>query len=425
MLDNQVMERSSSRGSVAVVGAGLAGLKAASVLVEAGVDVRVFEASDGVGGRARTDEVEGFRLDRGFQVLLTAYPEARRTFDYGALDLGDFEPGALVRLNGRFSPVLDPIRRPGSVISAIGSPVMGITDKLRIARMRQELLAASPAEILSRPDVPAIESLRQRGFSLFALERFFKPFFGGVFIDPELSTSSRLLEIFFRCFSSASAALPAGGISNLAESMVAGLPDGTVSINTPVREVEPRRVRLDDGEWTRFSAVVVATDERTASGLAGVPEPGPGRVTTCLYFDAPVADLEGKFLYLASPGSGPINEVAVPSSVATGYAPEGRSLVSVSAIGENARLEDLESKVRNQLGEWFGSEAVAGWNHLATRTVEDALPDFGPGRFETGGLDPVLDSGLFVCGDYRESPSIQGALVSGRKAAEAVLAQQA
>lgn len=410
---------------VAVIGAGLSGLNSARVLADAGREVTVYEASDGVGGRARTDEVDGFQLDRGFQVLLTAYPEARRTFDYAALDLGDFEPGALIRLNGRFSPFTDPIRRPGSAVSAISSPAMGITDKLRIARMRQELLATSPGEILSRPDLTAIESLRRRGFSLFALERFFKPFFGGVFIDPDLTTSSRLLEIFFRCFSAGSAALPAGGIGNLADSIAAALPEGSILLNRPVREVKADGFRLDDGEWTEAPAVIVATDERTASALAGVPEPGPGRVTTCVYYDAPAADLGGRSLRLSPSGPGPINELAVPSAVADGYAPAGRSLVSVSAIGNNALIDNLEQQVRNQLGEWFGNETVARWNHLATRTVSDALPDFAPGRFEPGGQDPALDSGLFVCGDYRESPSIQGALASGRKAAEAVLTRLA
>ena len=406
--------------AVAVIGAGFAGLKCAGTLAQAGHDVTVFEASDGVGGRARTDEIDGFRLDRGFQVLLRAYPEAQRTFDYEALELGDFEPGALIRLNGDFAPLVDPIKRPGRIFAAVGSPVIGLADKLRIARMRQDLVSHSPAEILARPDITALESLRQRGFSPLAIERFFKPFFGGVFIDPDLSTSSRLLEIFFRCFTKGPASLPAGGIGRLAESMTANVGEDRIRLETPVREVRPDGVRLDDGEWVDASAVVVATDEKSAAGLADLPEPADGRVTTCVYYDAPEADIRARTLYLSPDDSGPINELAVPSAVGEGYAPPGRSLVSVSAVGDEALSGDLEPRMRRQLSDWFGTEVVAGWNHLATRTVTDALPDFGPGRFKVGGLSPELDSGLFICGDYRESPSIQGALASGRKAAEAV-----
>lgn len=408
--------------SVAIVGAGLSGLRCAGLLSDAGIGVDLYEASDGVGGRARTDEVDGFRIDRGFQVLLTAYPEARRAFDYEELELGDFDPGALIRLNGEFSPLLDPLRRPGSALASLASPVIGIADKLRIARMTGELLRANPETILARPDVPAIVSLEERGFSERAIERFFRPFFGGVFIDPNLETSSRMLEIFFRCFALAPAALPSGGMGRLAESIGQRLPEGSVHLESPVREVRPDGVRRDDGEWIEADAVVLAVDERSAAGLTGEPEPEPGRVTTCVYFDAPEEDISGRTLLLAPRGQGPINELAIPSSVAGGYAPESRSLVAVSAVGDDALADDLERRVRAQLTDWFGAERVSRWNHLATRTVPDSLPVFGPGRFEVGGKSPRLDSGLFVCGDYRESPSIQGALISGRKAAEAVIA---
>ena len=414
-----------SRPPVAVVGAGLAGLKCAGLLADAGHEVLVFEASDGVGGRVRTHEVDGFLLDRRFQVLLAAYPEVPRTFDLEALDPGEFDPGALVRLNGRFSPLLDPLRRPAKTIAAVSSPVIGIADKLRVARMRQELLGKEPAEVLSRPDRTALESLKGRGFSPNAIERFFRPFFGGVFIDPDLGTSSRLMEIFFRCFSAGPAVLPKDGMGQLAASMAARLPEGSLQLGSPVREVRADGVLPTDGDWIEALAVVVATDERSASRLAGLPEPEPGRVTSCVYFDAPAGEISGRTLYLSPRAAGPINELAVPSAVSAGYAPAGRSLVSVSAIGENARRDDLEDAVSAQLGEWFGAATVAGWRHLGTRTVEDALPDFGPGRFRAGGQDPALDSGLFVCGDYRESPSIQGALVSGRKAAAAVRAKLA
>lgn len=405
---------------VLVVGAGLAGLRCAGLLAEAGHQVKVFEASDGIGGRARTDQVGEFRLDRGFQVLLTAYPELKRSVDLEDLDLGSFDSGAEVRLGDTFSPLLDPVKQPTSLLSAIRSPVFGIADKLRLARMRADLTGTDVSRILEREDLPAIESLRRRGFSEKAIERFFRPFFGGVLIDPELATSSRLMEVFFRCFSVGSATLPAGGMNCLADSLADVIPADAIQLGSKVEAVEKDKIRVG-GEWIDGSAVVVATEERMAAGLLGLPDPPAGRATACLYFDGSKADLDGSLLRITPRGHGPVNELAVPSSVAAGYAPPGRSLISVSAVGEAALRPDLEAEVRAQLVGWFGSEAVTGWNHLETYVIEDALPDFAPGRFLAGGLEPELDSGIFICGDHRESPSIQGALVSGRKAAEAVL----
>ena len=409
---------------VAIVGAGLAGLRCAGLLAERGFEVEVHEASDGVGGRARTDEVDGFLLDRGFQVLLTAYPEARRAFDYDALALGEFEPGAMVRVDGGFSQFSDPIRRPRSAFSALRSPVATLGDKLRLGWMRQELSSGRPSRILSRPDRTAREALESRGFSDEVIERFFQPFFGGVFIDPDLETSSRLMEIFFRCFSTGSAALPAEGMGAMSQQLAGRLKPGTVRLGSRVTELRPDSIRLECGDWQDAAAVVVATEEREASRLLGEEPPTANRTTTCVYFDAPESDLRGRLLILAPPGEGPVNEVAVPSSVCRTYAPEGRSLISVSATGAEARRDDLLEAVTAQLDGWFGRDTVAGWRHLATRRVDYALPDFGPGRFIAGGNSPGLESGLFVCGDHRESPSIQGALVSGRKAAEAVAANQ-
>lgn len=406
--------------SVAIVGAGLAGLRCAGLLAERGIDVGVHEASDGVGGRARTDEMDGFLLDRGFQVLLTAYPEARRALDFDALGLGGFEPGAMIRMGGGFTRFSDPLRRPRTAPAALRSPVATLADKLRLGWMRQELVSARPSRILSRTDRPAREALEDRGFSAGVIDRFFRPFFGGVFIDPDLQTSSRLMEIFFRWFSSGDAALPAGGMGAMAAQLADRLKPGTVNFGHRVAEVRPDGFRLENGEWRQASAVVVATEEREACRLLGTETPGVNRTTTCAYFDAPESEIDGRLLVLAPPGEGPINELAIPSAVCPGYAPPGRSLVSVSAVGEQARRDDLLESVTAQLGGWFGRNTVDGWRHLATRRIDYALPDFGPGRFVSGGLPPGLESGLFVCGDHRESPSIQGALVSGRKAAEAV-----
>ncbi|MBK5231375.1 MAG: FAD-dependent oxidoreductase [Thermoleophilia bacterium] len=405
---------------VAIVGAGLAGLKCALELQELGIDFRIYEASDGVGGRARTDTVDGFQLDRGFQVLLNAYPEARKTLDYDALQLGSFVPGARVRIKDSFAKFADPLRSPRSAPAAAVSLVGNLADKFRVARMWRDLTSTDPREILLRPEKSAISSLEERGFTTGMIEDFFRPFFGGVFIDPDLETSSRLMEIFFRCFSTGDTSLPAGGMGAIADQMAARLPEGSVRFGQRVTAVEAEAIELDDGSREEAAAVVVATEESAAAGLCGLPAPVGSRTTTCLYFDAPEAEINGGWLILSPSGKRPINEVAVPSSVADGYAPNGRSLVAVSVVGPETDRADLHESVITQLSDWFGETAVSGWRHLKTYRIEHALPAFRPGRQQPDGESPLLASGVFICGDHRETPSIQGALVSGRKAAGAV-----
>lgn len=413
---------SSSAGDlpVLIVGAGFAGLKCALELQDRGVGFRIYEGSDGVGGRARTDEVEGFHLDRGFQVLLSAYPEARRSFDYETLEFGSFVPGARVRIGGSFAKFADPLRMPRSAVGAAASPVGTLSDKWRLFQMRRELLDTDPQEIMRRPETSAFKALEERGFSTAMIEYFFRPFFGGVFIDPDLLTSSRMMEIFFRCFSAGDTVLPSGGMGSLASQLAARLPDDSIKFDSRVSRVEKNEIELEDGTRVEGSAVVVATEESAASGLLGLPDPGRGRDTVCIYFDAPSSAIAGPWLVLSPANDGPINELAVPSSVTTGYAPEGRSLVAVSVVGSETERVDLHEAVIAELNDWFGKPTVDTWRELRTYRIEHALPSFEPGRHRASGESPRLDSGVFVCGDHRETPSIQGALVSGRKAAKAV-----
>ncbi|OJH33581.1 NAD(P)/FAD-dependent oxidoreductase [Cystobacter ferrugineus] len=405
---------------VIVVGAGLAGLTCARLLHQARVKVRVLEASDGVGGRVRTDTVDGFLLDRGFQVFLTAYPEPPRWLDYRALDLRRFFPGARVWREGRMHLVADPFRRPLHAALHAFNPVGSFTDKLHVLDLWKQAQAGSVEDVFLRPQKTSREYLRDVGFSDAMLEGFLQPFFGGIFLEKALSTSSRMLEFVFRMFATGATVVPARGMGALSAQLAAKLPEGALKLNTPVEEVFGHRVRLESGAREECDAVVVATDAPAAVELLpGMPSRRMNTVT-CLYFAAPEPPVRGPYLVLNGEGRGPVNNLAVMSEVAPEYAPAGQALVSVSVLEPVEDAESLEARVREQLTEWFGG-GVKGWRHLRTYEIPRALPEQSPESWESSPRRVRLSPGLYACGDYRENGSIDGAMTSGRRAAEALL----
>ena len=408
---------------VLVIGAGLAGLTCARRLHERNLDVQVLEASDRVGGRVRTDTVDGFRLDRGFQVLLTAYPETQRELDYDALDLHPFHDGALVRYNGRFHRIADPRRHPLDAPRTLVAPIGSLADKLRILRLRRTLARNSLPQVMERPEHTTLEALRTRwGFSSAMIDRFFRPFLGGIFFDRTLEASSRMFEFVFKMFAEGRTVLPAGGIDQMPRQMRQHLPGKAVRLNAPVEAVEAQSVTLRDGETLQAPHVVVATEAPEANRLVGNVTPTEGRSTVCLYYDAPRSPLDDPLLVLNGDGVGPINNVAVPSDVAPGYAPKDRALVSVVVVGPPPDPQDtLEREVRAQLIDWFGLQA-GGWTHLQTQHIPYALPEQAPPFLSPPEKAVRRRPGLYVCGDHRRTASLNGAIAAGRAAADAVWA---
>jgi len=407
---------------VVVVGAGLAGLSCARELVRRGRSVRVLEAAEAVGGRIRTERHEGYRLDRGFQVLQTDYPEARSALDYPALDLRTFVPGALIRFEGRFHRIADPWRQPLAALGTLFSPVGTLADKWRMALLRRQVLAASVDEIYARHETTADACLRERGFSDAIIERFFRPFLAGVFLDPTLSVSSRAFEFCFRVFAAGDTAVPAAGMGAIPEQLAAALPAGTVRTAARVASLSEGGVVLESGEHVAAGAVVVATDGVSAARLLG-DEPVPGtRGTTCIYFAAGKPPLDEPILVLDATGQGPVNSLVVPTLLSRDYAPAGSSLIAVNVLGIPAQGDAaLEAGVRAQLRGWFGG-AVDGWRHLKAFRIPDALPLQTPPVENPRVHEARRADGLYVCGEYRSAPTINWALYSGRRAAEAVVA---
>jgi phytoene dehydrogenase-like protein len=404
---------------VVIVGAGLAGLACARTLHEAGIDAVVLEASDGVGGRVRSDVVDGFVLDRGFQILLTAYPELHRWVDLDSLDLCRFDPGARIRVGGRFHTVGDPLRRPADLLSTIAAPIGTPLDKLRVLQAVASVRRGPAADLLRRPDGTTAERLRRLGFSDRAVERFLRPLFAGIQLDPDLEVSSRRFDVILRMLAVGDSAVPADGMSALPEAIAAGLPPGVVRLGTPVGGAGPGTVRTDDGSLSA-NAVVVATDGPTAASLTGaVADPG-SRPVAALWFGADAPPLRGPRLVLDGDRSGPVRNLAVMSEVSSRYAPQGRASVVAAVPGPDALEPDLPADARRQLRKWFGAE-VDGWDLLRVDVIPHGQPDQRPPLHPKQTVR--VGEGLFVCGDHRDTASIQGALFSGRRTAEAVLAE--
>jgi phytoene dehydrogenase-like protein len=410
-------------GGVYVVGAGLAGLRCARRLHERGVPATVLEAGDGVGGRVRTDRVDDFLLDRGFQVLLTAYPEAADALDYEALELRPFYPGAVVRTGGRFVTVADPSRRPWGGVRVAFAPVGGLGDKRKVASLRRRVTSGSLEELFARPETTTREALAAGGFSEAIVDRFFRPLFGGVLLDRELGTSSRMFEFVYRMFALGDVALPARGMGAIPQQLAGGLPRDQVRLGRRVTALGDGGVTMADGERLPARAVVVATDGPTASALLGGEPAAPGSAAaTCLYFAADRAPVDEPVIVVDGDGEGPVNHLCVPSSVAPAYAPPGAALVSATVLDRPGlpKGPDLEAAVLGQLADWFGSGVVA-WRHLKTYHIPHAQPAQPPGTLDPPERPVRLRSGRYLCGDHRDNASINGALASGRRTADAVL----
>lgn len=411
-----------SNPEVLIVGGGIAGLCCARHLHKSGVSVQVLEAADRVGGRVRTDEFQGYRLDRGFQVLLTAYPEAKRMLDFEKLQLGRFEPGALVRFDGKFHRFVDPLRRPKYFFTTAFSPVANLADKIRVAMLRRGVCKGTLEDLSSRTEQTTIGRLRDDGFSDRIISRFFKPFLGGVFLESELNTSSRKFEFVFRMFSLGDAALPAEGIGTMADQLAGGLPVGSVLTNTRVAKVNGSGVLLEDGNELSAKHVVIACEAPVAAKLLGEELPSSAHGVTCIYFSADSPPHSEPILVLNGENNGPINNLCVPSEVIPGCAPAGKSLISVTVLGAPSAEQEagLLDRVVSQLRDWYGP-VVETWDHLKTMRIPYGLPIQNPDYSARSDRENQRASDVILCGDYLENGSLQGAMVSGRKAAEAIL----
>lgn len=405
-----------------IIGGGMAGLTAACYLHQAGREVLILEATDRVGGRVKTDRIDGFVLDHGFQVLLTAYPEAKALLDYEALQLRSFLPGAqILQTDGKVRLLGDPLRWLGSTFPTLFNGIGNLKDKFKVLSLRTDLQARSIDELFQREEITTEIALQQYGFSQDIIEQFFRPFLGGIFLEKELTTSRRMFDFVFKMFSAGKTAIPEGGIERIPQQLGERLPKHAIRTNAKVVHINNRSIQLTNGETLNAENIILATQAPALQHQFDIAAKTAAESTTNVYFSAPKAPYEKPILSLMADQKALVNNCCVLSRLSPNFAPKDQHLISVSIVGKNkidkaTYLEKIKSELRP-----FWGETVHQWQHLKTYHIEYALPEARHVRHDLPRSEMNPKSGLYVCGDHLLNSSLNAAMRSGRLVAEAIL----
>ena len=410
----------SSDADVIIIGAGLAGLSCAHVLQKQGIHYLLLDGAEKVGGRIRTDVVEGFQLDRGFQVLQTAYPDAKEILSYPDLKLKSFFPGAMIRYQDKFHRLADPFRDLYTAAKGLFSPIGSLKDKLLVGILRTQVAFGTLEKLLQKPEVTTLQRLKAFGFSDAIIDRFFKPLYSGIFLENELSTSSRAFDFNFRMMALGDICLPAEGMEAIPRQILKMLDPARIRLHSKVASLSENKVILASGETLTAPKIVLAVDQPEACKLLGVTLAPKMKTVSTLYFAASKAPTSSPILFLNAQSSGPVMNMCVPTNVCKSYAPEGKALISCSVLKHDFASEEmLIQKVLEQMKQWFGNE-VDTWKHLRTYKIINALPAQELPLSDVSSKPMQVRKGLYQCGDYGGIASIQTALQSGRVIGEAL-----
>ncbi len=420
--------------TIVIVGAGVAGLTCARMLDKRGKQVLVLEASDGVGGRVRSDRVDGYIMERGFQVLFTAYPAAKRQLDYQRLDFRAFEPGAIVCKDGKRSVLTDPLRDFKAAIPAALSTVVTPLDKFRTLLLVAEVKRKSRKEILAGPDTSTRSYLQKRGFSSAFINDFASPFYGGIYLENKLVTSAKNFLFDFKMLSDGQTVVPAHGMGAISEQLAEPLQKkGLIRLNTKVAELIQSEgrvsgVRLENGETIEAEAVVISTPAPEAARLTGLPMP-PGQTSTInLYWSGDEAFYQGKKILLNPAQDAFVNNAVLATNIAPEYAPPRKHLLSATILGV-PELDDegLFEKGMADLRQMFVGDAKALQALKSYKPLKVYRIPYGqfaqpPGYHPTLPVNRTDRPGLWLAAEFTEASSLNAAMVSGEKAAKSILA---
>ena len=399
---------------VIIIGAGISGLSTALTLQDAGIEYRMVEAESEVGGRVRTRKIDGYLLDRGFQVLLSAYPEAQQFLDYEALDLQSFDSGAkILRENRKTSIIGDPIRQISSLFPTVFSSVGTIGDKMKILKLKGLTKMSTIDKIFSWKETSTLQRLKEFGFSDKIIEQFFRPFFSGIFLENELLTSSRMFHFVFKMFAEGFATVPQGGMQQIPIQLANKLDSDKILLNHKVSGLGDKDIIFENGTKLTAEHVVVATepskllDDKYSINRKFVS-------TTHVHFvsDSPVDN--SKLIALNSLANKSFNNICIVSNIASGYAKTGH-LISISIVGLTEE-KTLEGRLRNELINWYPS--ALEWRLLDIHQVNYALPDQKEVKLD---VSIKKAGGIWLAGDYLTNGSLNGAMRGGRQIGKKII----
>ncbi|MDC0862679.1 FAD-dependent oxidoreductase [Flavobacteriaceae bacterium] len=401
-----------------IVGAGVSGLVAAQVLENQGYQPVILEASDRAGGRVKTDIKKGFQLDHGFQVLLSSYPAAQKYLDFKALKLQELKPGAVIFNNGKQQIIGDPLRDISTLFSTLFSGIGTLSDKFKIFQLNLKLKNKSIEAIFSSDEISTKAYLQEFGFSSQIIAQFFTPFFTGIFLENELTTSSRMFEFVFKMFGEGLAVIPKGGMEEISKLLVVNLSNTTFQYNTKVTSVSDEEIILHTGDKLASTATIIATD---ASKLVKNAPSKNLSWKSCqtLYFTANKRVIEKSMIGLIYNENSLVNNIFYHTSIAT-HSNNTKELLSVTVVKEHQLSEEqLIATVTKQLLEECTIDHLT---FLAVYHIKKALPDLKDIKYEVSPSETQLSSGIFLAGDVQLNGSLNAAMIAGENAALQVIA---
>lgn len=408
---------------VIVIGAGFSGLSAAYYLQQKGLSVRVLEVSSQVGGRARSDIMHGYTLDRGLHFYHNSTTELSKIIQLDKLQLKNIYPGYLLCYEGMFHLFTNPLYQTLDTLSTAMAKNATFTDKIRLFGLYAKLKTSTYNKLVKEAESSTYEYLSKNGFSKKLIDSFFRPMLAANIFDYNLQASSRFSKLYLKSLFQDHIALPKNGIGSIAKAIADKLHDGTISYKTKVKRVSDNSVELINGEILEAKKIIIATNAIDANQLLGKRElPAECSHVSTLYFSTEHAPISKPVVILnGNNGTTLVNHVFVPSLLHSNYAPEGKHLVAVNVVKDHdLDDEELVAKCLTELSEWFGLK-VMDWQYLKTYHIKYAMP-FKPILDEIKFVQAISDN-VYACGDCFSVGSMESALRSGRETAN-VIAQE-